>query len=79
VRQFPIIPCNLCGSQPNMQRKVIKQMMKQWEATFPDRTEVMLTALKNVSPSHLFDTDIFDFGQLASKVTCPVPTDEFVP
>ncbi|MEQ8417859.1 MAG: tRNA 2-thiocytidine(32) synthetase TtcA [Imperialibacter sp.] len=76
LKQFPIIPCNLCGSQPNMQRKVIKQMMKQWEQQFPDRTEIMLTALKNVSPSHLFDKDIFDFEELISKVG---RVDEFVP
>lgn len=68
LQQFPIIPCNLCGSQPNMQRKVIKEMMRKWEEQFPDRTEIMLTALKNVSPSHLFDKSIYDFESLVPKV-----------
>lgn len=68
LQQFPIIPCNLCGSQPNMQRNVIKAMMRKWEEQFPDRTEIMLTALKNVSPSHLFDKSIYDFESLVPKV-----------
>lgn len=76
IKQFPIIPCNLCGSQPNMQRQAIKQLMKQWEEKFPDRTEIMLTALKNVSPSHLLDKDIYDFEALVSKVG---KIEEFVP
>ncbi len=63
-QQFPIIPCTLCGSQPNMQRGMIKQMIKTWEQTYPDRTEVMMNALQNVSPSHLLDTNLFDFQQL---------------
>ncbi len=79
LRKFPIIPCNLCGSQPNMQRKVIKEMMRKWEEQFPDRTEVMLTALKNVSPSHLFDKDIFNFEELISRVGKEVHSGEYVP
>lgn len=79
IRQFPIIPCNLCGSQPNMQRKVIKEMMRKWEEQFPDRTEIMLTALKNVSPSHLFDKDIFDFEALAANLGKEVQSGEYVP
>jgi tRNA 2-thiocytidine biosynthesis protein TtcA len=63
-KNFPIIPCNLCGSQPNMQRQNIKKMLKDWEKVFPDRTEVIFNALKNVSPSHLLDQNLFDFQSL---------------
>ncbi len=64
LRAFPIIPCNLCGSQPNMQRQVIKQMMKQWETTYPDRKEIIMTALSKVHPSHLYDKNLYDFEGL---------------
>ncbi|MEQ8715403.1 MAG: tRNA 2-thiocytidine(32) synthetase TtcA [Cyclobacteriaceae bacterium] len=64
LRAFPIIPCNLCGSQPNMQRQVIKQMMKQWETTYPDRKEIIMTALSKVHPSHLYDKNLYDFEEL---------------
>lgn len=64
LRDFPIIPCNLCGSQPNMQRQVIKQMMKQWESAYPDRKEIIMTALSNVHPSHLYDKGLYDFEGL---------------
>jgi tRNA 2-thiocytidine biosynthesis protein TtcA len=60
-RQFPIIPCSLCGSQENLQRQEIKRMMHQWERQYPGRTETMFTALQNVVPSHLMDADHFDF------------------
>lgn len=60
-RNFPIIPCNLCGSQENMQRKVIKQLMTDWEERYPNRKEIMLTALSHVHLSHLLDTRQFDF------------------
>lgn len=60
-RKFPIIPCNLCGSQENLQRQNIKKMLKDWEETYPDRTEVIFNSLKNVSPTHLLDTDLNDF------------------
>ncbi len=66
-REFPIIPCNLCGSQTGMQRQLIKEMMITWEKTYPDRKEIMLTALKNVHQSHLLDPEVFDFKDL-SKV-----------
>ncbi len=64
LRQFPIIPCNLCGSQPNMQRKVIKNMMTKWEEEFPNRTEIIFTALQHIHPSHLFDQTMYDFANL---------------
>lgn len=63
-KNFPVIPCNLCGSQENMQRKKIKQMMSEWEKEFPDRNEIIFTALKNIHPSHLFDKKLFDFLHL---------------
>jgi tRNA 2-thiocytidine biosynthesis protein TtcA len=63
-RQFPIIPCNLCGSQPNLQRNIIKKMIAEWEKQYSDRTEIMFNALSNVSPSHLFDKDLYDFAAL---------------
>ncbi|MBN8704117.1 MAG: tRNA 2-thiocytidine(32) synthetase TtcA [Bacteroidetes bacterium] len=64
MRAFPIIPCNLCGSQENMQRKVIKNMMLEWEQKYPDRKEIIYTSLKNIHPSHLFDTNLFDFKSI---------------
>ena len=67
-KQFPIIPCNLCGSQPNMQRKVVKRMIADWETQFPDRVEIMFNAISNVSPSHLFDTALFDFLSLKREL-----------
>ena len=53
AEEFPIIPCNLCGSQKNLQRQVIKDMMQEWDKKFPGRLETMFTALRNVQPSHL--------------------------
>jgi len=60
-RQFPIIPCTLCGSQPNLQRNLVKKMIREWETQYPDRVEIMFNALSNVSPSHLFDRNLHDF------------------
>lgn len=65
-RNFPIIPCNLCGSQPNLQRNLVKKMIGQWEEQYPDRVEIMYNAISNVSPSHLFDKSLFDFASLQS-------------
>lgn len=64
LRRFPIIPCNLCGSQPNLQRQVVKQMINDWEKRFPGRAETMFRALRNVVPSHLADTTLYDFAGL---------------
>ncbi len=63
-RQFPIIPCSLCGSQENLQRQEIKRMMQQWERQYPGRTETMFTALQNVVPSHLMDARQHDFKSI---------------
>ena len=63
-RNYPIIPCNLCGSQENMQRQNIKKMIQEWEKQYPSRGEIMFNALQNVSPSHLFDKDLFAFDKI---------------
>lgn len=63
-KQFPIIPCNLCGSQPNLQRQLIKTMLKTWEEKYPDRNSVIFNSLKNVSPTHLLDAELNDFKNL---------------
>ena len=67
TRQFPIIPCNLCGSQPNLQRQAIKMMLRQWERQFPGRVENIFAALQNVAPSHLADIRLFDFAGLGAR------------
>jgi tRNA 2-thiocytidine biosynthesis protein TtcA len=64
ARGFPIIPCNLCGSQENLQRAAVKKMLADWERDFPGRTESLMTALRNVEPAHLADTRLFDFAGL---------------
>lgn len=67
LADFPIIPCNLCGSQPNMQRRVIKEMMQQWDKKFPGRLETMFRSLQNVQLSHLADTSRYDFFNLKAQ------------
>lgn len=64
LKAFPIIPCNLCGSQPNLQRQVVKEMVNDWDKRFPGRVESMFRALQNVVPSHLADTGLYDFASL---------------
>ena len=63
-RQFPIIPCTLCGNQENLQRVQMKQMLREWERKFPGRLDNMFTALGNVVPSHLMDRKLFPFTTL---------------
>jgi len=67
IRAFPIIPCNLCGSQENLQRQVVKDMMREWEKKFPGRLETMFASLKRVSASHLLDPQHFDFRNLKTQ------------
>ncbi|MCB1900012.1 tRNA 2-thiocytidine(32) synthetase TtcA [Cognatazoarcus halotolerans] len=62
---FPIIPCNLCGSQENAQRKQIKAMLESWQSLYPGRVESIFTSLRNVVPSHLADETLFGFKSLA--------------
>lgn len=68
IRNYPIIPCNLCGSQPNMQRQITKAMLSTWEEKYPQRKEIMFNALKNISPTHMLDHDLYDFKNLQSKL-----------
>ena len=63
-KKFPIIPCNLCGSQENLQRQAMKVMLKGWDKKFPGRLETIFTSLQNVAPSQLADTQLFDFAGL---------------
>ena len=71
ARRFPIIPCNLCGSQENLQRKKIKAMLEGWEREDPGRTERLFRSLQNVNPSHLADTGLFDFKSLTPRRSLP--------
>jgi tRNA 2-thiocytidine biosynthesis protein TtcA len=64
IRQFPIIPCTLCGSQDNLQRKQVSLMLQEWEKKYPGRVENMFTALQNVVPSHLMDRELHPFDTL---------------
>ena len=74
LRGFPIIPCNLCGSQENLKRKMIKGMLRGWESETPGRSEVIFSALKDVKPSHLLDANLFDFANLQKS---PVDLPQF--
>ena len=64
LKSFPIIPCNLCGTQENMQRQEIKKMLNDWDKQYPGRLDVLFKSITNVAPSHLADTTLFDFHSL---------------
>jgi tRNA 2-thiocytidine biosynthesis protein TtcA len=71
-RQYPIIPCSLCGSQENLQRVQIKQMLRDWDKRFPGRIDNMFTAMGNIVPSHMMDKRLYDFtGLQATGVADP--------
>lgn len=72
-KQFPIIPCNLCGSQENLQRQNIKHMLQEWEKKFPGRIESIFAAVKNVAPSQLADATLFDFANLKIERSDAIP------
>jgi tRNA 2-thiocytidine biosynthesis protein TtcA len=61
LKRFPIIPCDLCGSQPTLQRKQVKHMLREWEKRHPGRVDSMFRALSNLTPSHLLDRRLFNF------------------
>ena len=65
LKQFPIIPCDLCGSQEQLQRKQVKALLRDWEKKHPGRLDTIFNALGNVAPSHLMDRELFDFDELA--------------
>ncbi|MGH8705265.1 MAG: tRNA 2-thiocytidine(32) synthetase TtcA, partial [Burkholderiales bacterium] len=67
AKGFPIIPCNLCGAQENLQRKVVRGMLREWEQRNPGRIESILRALTDVQPSHLLDRKLFDFVNLGPR------------
>jgi tRNA 2-thiocytidine biosynthesis protein TtcA len=67
LRQFPIIPCDLCGSQPTLQRKQIKQLLREWEKQHPGRVESIFRSLQNVRSSHLLDRGLFDFAAVIAS------------
>jgi tRNA 2-thiocytidine biosynthesis protein TtcA len=76
LKQFPIIPCNLCGSQDGLQRQVVKEMLQVWERQYPGRMDTIFKAIKNVSPSQLADTDLFGFtGLQLERETTITPED----
>ncbi len=64
IKEFPIIPCNLCGSQENLQRQAMKEMLAGWDKQFPGRLETIFSSLQNISPSQMADTQLFDFVRL---------------
>ncbi|NLS12577.1 tRNA 2-thiocytidine(32) synthetase TtcA [Vibrio sp. SM6] len=64
MRGYPIIPCNLCGSQPNLERQNIKHMLNDWDKRFPGRIETLFRSMQNVVPSHLADFELFDFKSI---------------
>ena len=65
AREFPIIPCNLCGSQDGLQRQVVKEMLQDWDKRFPGRIETMFQAMQNIVPSHMVDKNLFDFAAVS--------------
>jgi len=74
LREFPIMPCNLCGSQETLQRKSVKQMLQDWERRFPGRIENVFRALTAVAPSQLADRELFDFVALGRRAPGAAPT-----
>ena len=68
-KDFPVIPCNLCGSQENLQRQAMKKMLNDWDRQFPGRLESIFTSLQNVAPSQLADSKLFDFIGLQQQDT----------
>ena len=73
AREFPIIPCNLCGSQEHLQRVAVRKMLDNWEREYPGRTESIFAALQNVSADHLADPALFDFADLERQRSARAP------
>ena len=74
-KEFPIIPCNLCGSQENLQRVQVKKMLAGWEREYPGRTETIFRSIRNVAPSQLADTKLFDFSSLRGEAPADIEED----
>jgi tRNA 2-thiocytidine biosynthesis protein TtcA len=79
AKAFPVIPCTLCGGQENSQRRQIKTMLQEWARHHPGRIESLLTSLRNVVPSHLGDSRLFDFACLEQKATTPEHAPSAIP
>ena len=79
LRGFPIIPCDLCGSQEHLQRKQVKAMLREWERRHPGRLESIFGALTNVAPSHLLDRSLFDFANIEAAGDAPSTPIHFAP
>ncbi|HEX3097426.1 MAG TPA: tRNA 2-thiocytidine(32) synthetase TtcA [Usitatibacter sp.] len=79
LRGFPIIPCDLCGSQDHLQRKHVKAMLREWERHHPGRLESIFGALTNVAPSHLLDRSLFDFANIEAAGDAPSTPIHFAP
>jgi tRNA 2-thiocytidine biosynthesis protein TtcA len=75
-KAFPIIPCNLCGSQENLQRVQVKKMLADWEREYPGRSETIFRSIRNVAPSQLADGALFDFNSLRAE---QIDTDLHIP
>ena len=71
AKGFPIIPCDLCGSQEQLQRKQVKAMLDDWERQFPGRADNIFNSLTRVTPSHLLDRTLFDFANLVRGESAP--------
>ena len=67
LTQYPIIPCNLCGSQTNLQRQAMKSMLQQWDKQYPGRLETIFTSMQNIQPTQMADRDMFDFLALRTS------------
>jgi tRNA 2-thiocytidine biosynthesis protein TtcA len=78
-KEFPIIPCNLCGSQDGLQRQVIKEMLQNWEKQHPGRLDVVFKSIQNVAPSQLADKELFDFASLSVDEDTTIPTPDRLP
>ena len=75
-QQFPIIPCDLCGSQDNLQRQQVKLMLREWDRKFPGRIESIFRSIQNVAPSHLLDRNLFDFAAVSADGNADVDGDK---
>ena len=73
--KFPIIPCNLCGSQPNLQRRAMKELLQEWDRAHPQRLRSILSAVTHVVPSHMMDRNLFDFENFKPRLTGSVEGD----
>ena len=72
LKAFPIIPCNLCGTQEGLQRQAVKDMLKDWDKKSPGRKEIIFKSIKNIAPSHMLDKSLYDFENYEIKMDKPI-------